>query len=59
MRSVANDDKTIAPAAGRFGIARADVMELRIYRPAGCPSAEQFAARFHVANDPGRRPSVA
>ncbi|HEV2568373.1 hypothetical protein [Sphingomonas sp.] len=61
MRSFANDDRTnpTAPAAGRFGIARSDGLELRIYRPVGCPSVEQFAARFHVANDRGNRPSAA
>lgn len=51
MRSVTTDDKRVPPAAGRFGIARADVLELRIYRPAGCPSADQFAERFQIAND--------
>jgi hypothetical protein len=52
-----NRDQPKAPAAGQFGIERSAGLELRIYRPAGCPSMEQFEARFQVAND--RIPTIA
>jgi hypothetical protein len=36
------------PAAGQFGMDKPGV-ELRSYRPLGCPSLEQFEARFLFA----------
>jgi hypothetical protein len=44
-----NDNKHQAPAAGQFGIVPG--IQLRAYRPSGCPSLEQFEARFRLAND--------
>lgn len=43
-------NKPQAPAAGRFGIEPGGV-ELRAYRPLGCPSLEQFEARFLLADE--------
>jgi hypothetical protein len=50
--------KECPPAAGQFGIAAGASFDVRSYRPAGCPSVEQFAARFCVTND-GDKPSRA
>jgi hypothetical protein len=54
-----NCNQPLPPAAGKFGIEHSLGLELRIYRPAGCPSMEQFEARFQVANDRDPRPSAA
>lgn len=54
-----HDEETKAPAAGQFGIAGAPAPELRAYRPAGCPSLEQFEARFLLASDRDDRPRAA
>jgi hypothetical protein len=51
--------KPLAPAAGRFGIDAGRGDEMRAYRPAGCPSMEQFAARFRLANDRDGSPRAA
>ena len=50
--------KPAAPAAGQFGI-EAGRPESRPYRPAGCPSPEQFEARFSLANDRADSPRAA
>ena len=61
MRSFAetNDNNPVPTpiAAGQFGIVQG--VELRPYRPVGCPSMEQFEARFLLANDRGDKPRAA
>jgi hypothetical protein len=61
VRTISGDNcnQPLPPAAGQFGIERSAALELRIYRPAGCPSMEQFEARFQVANDRVLRPGAA
>lgn len=49
--------KPSAPAVGQFGIDSGRAGEVRPYRPTGCPSVEQFEARFGRAND-GRSPTA-
>lgn len=44
------EGRTEPPAAGRFGIPAAGGAEPRTYRPAGCPSPEQFEERFRLAD---------
>ena len=43
-------DKPSPPAAGKFGLDRNGV-ELPAYHPTGCPSLEQFEARYLFASD--------
>ena len=48
-----SSDRPAPIAAGTFGIdPRVPQLNLRHYQPTGCPSLEQFEARFQVANDP-------
>lgn len=50
--------KPLPPAAGKFG--ERGVGEVGgSYRPAGCPSPDQFEARFLFANDSKRPPHAA
>jgi hypothetical protein len=56
----ARRSKLPPPAAGQFGLGPcAERVELRAYRPAGCPTLEQFEARFTIANDPHHPPRAA
>lgn len=57
--AITSDRKAIAPAAGQFGIAAGRGPELRAYRPSGCPSLEQFEARYRLANDRNDTPRAA
>ncbi|MVO78564.1 hypothetical protein GON01_11560 [Sphingomonas sp. MAH-20] len=50
--------KPLPPAAGKFG-ERAVSASSGGYRPAGCPSPDQFEARFLFANDPKQPPHAA
>ena len=52
-----NDPTPTPPAAGQFGISQG--VELRRYRPQGCPSLEQFEARFRQSNDEHEPPQAA
>lgn len=54
-----NSRKAQAPAAGHFGVATGLTVEPRSYRPSGCPSLEQFEARFRFANDRDDSPRAA
>jgi hypothetical protein len=56
---VPRPDKSQAPAAGRFGIVAGQDCAPRSYRPAGCPSLEQFEARFLLADAKARPPRAA
>ena len=42
----ASDRKVQAPAAGYFGMSTGARPDVSVDRPAGCPSSEQFEARF-------------
>jgi hypothetical protein len=50
--------KPLPPAAGKFG-ERAVSEAAGAHRPAGCPSVEQFEARFLFANDSKQPPHAA
>jgi hypothetical protein len=50
--------KPLPPAAGKFG-ERAASEAGGGYRPAGCPSMDQFEARFLFANDRKQPPHAA
>ena len=55
-----SNDTKLSPtpiAAGQFGILHG--VELRPYRPVGCPSLEQFEASFLLANDSSDSPRAA
>lgn len=49
--------KPLPPAAGKFGELAAD--KTGGHRPSGCPSVDQFEARFLLANDPKHPPRAA
>ena len=52
--------KPSPPAAGRFGLLPpADRLELRAYTPSGCPSLEQFEARFLFGGESRTPPKAA
>lgn len=53
------DSKATPPAAGQFGISPGRELNARSYRPAGCPSLDQFEARFLLANDRADTPRAA
>jgi hypothetical protein len=46
------------PAAGKFG-ERAVGQAVGAHRPSGCPSLDQFEARFLFANNPKQPPHAA
>ncbi len=48
-----------APAVGQFGVPSGHAADVHGYRPAGCPSLEQFEARFRLAGDPHGAPRAA
>lgn len=50
--------KPLPPAAGKFG-ERGPAEVSGGYRPAGCPSMDQFEARFLFANDRRQPPHAA
>lgn len=47
-----------APAAGHFGIARAAQLVRPPASDQGCPSLDEFEARFSLASAPARRPGT-
>ncbi len=54
-----SEHKGRPPAAGQFGIAAGATTDMRGYLPTGCPSVEQFEARFILANDRHQPPRAA